>query len=190
MNFYGKLLAGYLLIYFDFFIETYDMIPDFIGYIIIVSGFMKVLHPLKTLGVISASILSIGSFIDQYTWITSPFDNPVMLSAGSSIVGIVLTIVTTGFYLLLIGLIIVITKDIFPYKSLLAPKTFFMFTLLIDLLLSFTMLSGEVVSEELTWLIVISGVIIQIWFFVFLWRQHQLQNTPLEQNEEGQESTI
>ena len=66
MNFHKLVLIGLLFQFLDFNISSIDLIPDFVGFIIVAYAFSKVKVPYAALGMYCSVLLSISSFMEMF----------------------------------------------------------------------------------------------------------------------------
>ncbi len=75
MNFHKLVLIGLLFQFLDINIGGIDIIPDFVGFIIIAYAFSKIKVPYAALGMYCSVILSISSFIEMWQQTTSFYES-------------------------------------------------------------------------------------------------------------------
>ena len=184
MIFHKHLFIGLLFIFIDINIETFDIVPDIIGYLYILNAFIKVGTRYAGLGVATTILLLVGSVMSFFSppELTLMFgDETLSYNLPQQIIGLVLGIATILNYACMFA----VSNILIPIKETFLPKFLITMLILYELVVSFIYyLSMDVILI----IIVAIGIIIfltHIPFFIFLWRRSKMEPMkplPLENN--------
>ena len=177
MNFHKLVLIGLLFQFLDLNIGRIDIVPDFVGFIIITYAFSKITVPYATLGMYCSVILSISSFIEMFrekTQTTSLYE-PVDL--WMQLLLIVIGLVNILYF----ACIFYVSKEILKMDNDTFPKLFIGAQILMQLVVAFGM--HLPLDEVGVFLIPIVFVLFffYIYFVVFLWKRKNIEKKMYEE---------
>ena len=185
MIFHKHLFIGLLFVFIDINIETFDIVPDIIGYLFILNAFIKVGTRYAGLGVATTILLLVGSVISLFSppELTLVFgDVTLSYNLPQQIIGLVLGIATILNYACMFA----VSNLLMPIKETFLPKFLITMLILYELVVSFIYYLS---TDEILIIMVVLGIIIfltHIPFLIFLWRRSKMEPMkPLPLNEKN-----
>ena len=171
MNFHKLVLIGLLFQFFDINIVGIDIIPDFVGFIIITYAFSKIKVPYAALGMYCSVILSISSFLEMFQekTHTTPFYGAVDL--WLQILFIVISLVD----ILHLACIFYVSNKVVKIENSVFPTIYISAQILVQLFTSFGMHLPFDVLEGFTISMLILFFFFYIYFIVFLWKRKNIE---------------
>lgn len=173
MNFHELILIGLLFQFFDINIVI-DIIPDFVGFIIIAYAFSKRKVPYAALGMYCSVILSIASFIEMWQQTTSFYESTNLWAQ-------IIVIIISSINILSIACIFYVSKEILKMDNGVFPKLFIGLQLFLHLFNTFAM---HLPGYELGLVSIVIMLILfffYIYFVVFLWRRKNIEKNMCEE---------
>ena len=174
MIFHKHLFIGLLFVFIDINIETFDIVPDIIGYLFILNAFMKVGTRYAGLGATTTILLLVGSVISFFSTpeLTLMFgDETLSYNLPQQIIGLILGIATILNYACMFA----VSNILIPIKDTFLPKFLITMLILYELTISFIYYMS---SDEILLVIGALGIIIfltHIPFLIFLWRRSKME---------------
>ena len=174
MIFHKHLFIGLLFVFIDINIETFDIVPDIIGYLFILNAFMKVGTRYAGLGATTTILLLIGSVISFFSTpeLTLLFGDEILsYKLPQQIIGLVLGIATILNYACMFA----VSNLLIPIKETFLPKFLITMLILYELVVSFIYYLS---TDEILIIISAFGIIIfltHIPFLIFLWRRSKME---------------
>lgn len=179
MNFHKRVLIGVLIQFIDINLNGFDIIPDFIGYLIIAFAFSKLIIPYAAIGMYCAVILAFASFIEIFQPTTQTM---YLYEPGSLLIQSVM-IVMGLFQIFYLACIFYVSKEILNDEKSWFPKLFIGLHILSQLFMSIAIHFNYNQVEDF----IFPGVGIYLFFYigfiVFLWRRKNWEQA-LQQNSE------
>lgn len=173
MKFHELILIGLLFQFFDINFGPIDIIPDFIGYLIIVNAFSKVKAQHAKLGMFSAALLSIPSIIG----IVQPEFFAPSANLALQIASIFIGLLT----ILYIACIFSVSKEILHGEESLFPTLFISAQLLAQL---FTSIGMHLAVDLYEGFLIFTSILLfgfYIYFIVFLWKRKNKENALFDE---------
>ena len=174
MIFHKHLFIGLLFVFININIETFDIVPDIIGYLFILNAFIKVGTRYAGLGVATTILLLVGSVISLFSppELTLMFgDETLPYNLPQQIIGLVLGSATILNYACMFA----VSNILIPIKDTFLPKFLITMLILYELTISFIYYMS---SDEILLVIGALGIIIfltHIPFLIFLWRRSKME---------------
>lgn len=173
MNFHEFILIGVLFQFFDINIGTFDVIPDFVGFLMIAYAFSRAKARYAKLGMWCAAMLSISSLV-EVVW-PSLLEDSVNL--WLQILAIILGLVTILYF----ACIFSVSKDILQGEDSRFPIVFISVQLVVELFTSIGMHLSLGISEGLMIVVMVLLFGFYIYFIVFLWQRVKRERVLLEE---------
>lgn len=173
MNFHKLVLIGVLFQFLDINIGVIDIIPDFIGFIIIAYAFSKIKVPYAALGMYCSVLLSITAFLEMFQEKTQSFSVYEAVNLWVQILFIVIGLVDILYFACIFYVsnkIVKIENSIFPILFISAQILVQLFTSL-GMHLPFNVLEGFIMS------MLILFIFFYIYFVVFLWKRKNMEKS-------------
>lgn len=182
MNFHKRALIALLFQFVDINLGQFDILPDFIGYLIMVFAFSKLTIPYAKMGMYSAVLLSIQSFIELF----QPKTQGIYLYEPVNLWLQVVMIVIGLLYIVYLACIFSISKEILQGETRNFPKLFIGMHILSLLLTSvgIHLNYDEVDDFVLIWLGIY--LLFYIYFIGYLWRRKNREKS-LEKKDRGEQ---
>ena len=177
MNFHKLVLIGLLLQFLDFNINSIDLIPDFVGFIIIAYAFSKVKVPYAALGMYCSVILSISSFMEMFQEKTQTTSFYGAVDLWLQILFIVIGLIE----ILQLACIFYVSNKVVKIESSIFPTIFISAQILVQLFTSlgihlhFDVLEGFIIS------MLILFFFFYMYFVIFLWRRKNIEKKMYEE---------
>lgn len=174
MNFHKLILIGLLFQVFDINIVGIDIIPDFVGFIIMVYAFSKRTVRYAKLGMYCSLILSIASFIEIWQQTISFYESTNLWAQ-------IVVIVISSINILSIACIFYVSKEIVKMDNGVFPKLFIGLQLFLHLFNTFAM---HLPGYELGFVSIVIMLILlffYIYFVVFLWKRKNIEKKMYEE---------
>ena len=174
MNFHKLVLIGLLFQFLDINISGIDIIPDFVGLIIIAYAFSKIKVPYAALGMYCSVILSVSSFIDIWQQTTSFYESTNLWAQ-------IMVIVISSINVLHFACIFYVSKESLKMENGLFPKLFIGSQIIMQLVSAFGM--HFPFDEAGIFLIPIVFILFffYIYFVVFLWKRKNIEKKMYEE---------
>lgn len=176
MNFHKLILIGLLFQFLDINIGI-DLIPDFIGFIIIAYAFSKADVPYAALGMYCSIILSISSFIEMFLEKTQTFSLYEAVDLWVEILFIVVGLVNILYF----ACIFYVSNKIVKIENHIFPKVFIGAQILMQLFYSFGM---HLPFNEFGYSLIPAAIVLLvliIYFVVFLWKRKNIEKKMYEE---------
>lgn len=174
MNFHELILIGLLFQFFDINIVGIDIIPDFVGFIIIAYAFSKRKVPYAALGIYCSVILSIAAFIEMWQQTTSFYESTNLWTQ-------IIVIVISSFNILYFACIFYVSKEILKMDNGIFPKLFIGLQLFLHLFNTFTMHLPGYEWGFVSIVIMLVLFCFYIYFVVFLWKRKNIEKKMYEE---------
>ena len=174
MNFHELILIGLLFQFFDINIVGIDIIPDFVGFIIMVYAFSKRKVRYAKLGMYFSVILSIASFIEMWQQTTSFYESTNLWAQ-------IIVIVISSFNILYFACIFYVSKEILKMDNGIFPKLFIGLQLFLHLLNTFAMHFPGYELGFVSIVIMLILLVLYIYFVVFLWKRKNIEKEMYEE---------
>lgn len=168
MKFHELILIGLLFQFFDINFGAFDIIPDFIGFLIIVNAFSKVHAQYANLGMLCAALLSITSIIGMA--------QPKLFAPSASLSLQIFTILIGLLTILYLACIFSVSKEILRGEESMFPTLFISAQLIVQLFSSIGMHLDVNLYENF---VIATSVLLfgfYIYFIVFLWKRKNKEN--------------
>lgn len=167
MNFHKRALIALLLQFIDINLGEFDILPDFIGYLIMVFAFSKLTIPYAKMGMYCAVLLSIHSFIEIF----QPKTQGLYLYEPVNLWLQVVMIIIGLLYIVYLACIFYASKEILQDETRIFPKLFIGMHILSLLLTSvgIHLNYDEVEGFILIWIGIY--LLFYIYFIGYLWRR-------------------
>lgn len=176
MNFHKLVLIGLLFQVFDINIVI-DIIPDFVGFIIIAYAFSKRQVPYAKLGMYCSVILSIASFIEMFQGKTQIVSLYEAVDLWMQILFIVMGLIT----ILHFACIFYVSNKIVKIENGVFPILFISAQILVQLFTSLGMHLPFDVLEEFSLSMLVLFFFFYIYFVVFLWKRKNTEKKMYEE---------
>ena len=176
MNFHKLVLIGLLFQVFNINIVI-DIIPDFIGFIIVAYAFSKRKVRYAALGMYCSVILSIASFIEMVQGKTQTVFSYEAFNLWMEILAIVISLITILYF----ACIFYVSNRIVKIESTIFPTIFISGQIVVQLLPSLWM---HLPFGALNWLILFMVLLFfcfVIYFVIFLWKQKNIEKKMYEE---------
>ena len=177
MNFHKLVLIGLLFQFLDINIGVVDIMPDFVGLIIIAYAFSKIKVPYAALGMYCSVLLSISSFIEMFQEKTQTSSFYEVGDLWMQILFIVIGLVD----ILYLACIFYVSNKIVKIESSVFPTLFISAQILVQLFTSFGMHLPFDVLEGLTISMLILFFFFYMYFIVFLWKRKNIEKKMYEE---------
>lgn len=171
MNFHKLVLIGLLFQFLNINIDRIDLMPDFVGYIIIAYAFSKIKVRYAALGMYCSVILSISSFIEMFQEKTHTTTFYGAVDLWLQIVFIVIGLLD----ILQLACIFYVSNKIVKIESSVFPTVFISAQILVQLFTSLGMHLPFDVLEQFTISMLILFFFFYIYFVVFLWKRKNIE---------------
>ncbi|MBD8032507.1 MULTISPECIES: hypothetical protein [Solibacillus] len=168
MNFHKLIIIGILFQFFDINFGTFDIFPDFIGFIIIVYAFSKVEAQYAKLGAICATVLAITSIIGIV--------QPEMFVPSTNLTFQIVAILNGLLSILYLSCIFSVSKEILRGEESMFPRLYISLLLLFQL---FTYIGIHFAVDLYEIILLATNVLLfcfYIYFIVFLWKRKNKEN--------------
>ena len=176
MNFHKLVLIGFLFQVFDINIVI-DIIPDFVGFIIIAYAFSKRQVCYATLGMYCSVILSIASFIEMFQGKTQTFFSYEAFNLWMEILAIVISLIN----ILYLACIFYVSNQVVKIESNVFPTLFIGAQIVVQLLPSLWMHLPFGVLDWFILFMVLLFFCFIIYYFIFLWKRKNIENKMYEE---------
>ena len=177
MNFHKLVLIGLLFQFLNINIDRIDLMPDFVGYIIIAYAFSKIKVRYAALGMYCSMILSISSFIEMFQEKTHTTTFYGAVDLWLQIVFIVIGLLD----ILQLACIFYVSNKIVKIESSVFPTVFISAQILVQLFTSLGMHLPFDVLEGVTISMLILFFFFYIYFVVFLWKRKNIEKKMYEE---------
>ena len=167
MNFHKLVLIGLLFQVFDINIVI-DIIPDFIGFIIIAYAFSKRKVRYASLGMYCSVILTISSFIEMWQQTISFYESTNLWVE-------IIAVVISSVNILYFACIFYVSKEILKIDNGIFPKLFIGAQILMQLVVTFSMHFPFDKAGLFLIPIVFILFFFYIYFVVFLWKRKNIE---------------
>lgn len=177
MNFHKLVLIGFLFRFLDINIGVVDIVPDFVGFIIVAYAFSKIKVRYAALGMYCSVLLSISSFIEMFQEKahTTSFYGAVDL--WLQIVLIVIGLIE----ILYLACIFYVSNKVVKIENSVFPTLFISAQILMQLVFAF----GIHFPFDQAGIFLIPIVLIlfffSIYFVVFLWKRKNIEKKMYEE---------
>ena len=171
MNFHKLVLIGLLFQFLDLNIGRIDIIPDFVGFIIITYAFSKIKVPYAALGMYCSVILFISSFLEMFQEKTHTTSFYGTVDLWLQIVFIVIGLVN----ILQIACVFYVSNKIVKIENSIFPTIFISAQILVQLFTSLGMHLPFDVLEEFVLSMLVLFFFFYIYFIVFLWKRKNIE---------------
>ncbi|MCH7323385.1 hypothetical protein LZ480_16035 [Solibacillus sp. MA9] len=180
MNFHRRIVISMLFLFIDFNINGFDIIPDFIGYVIVAFAFSKLTVPYAAVGMYCAVPLMINSFVELFL----PKTQGLYLYEPVAFPMQVVQIAIGLLYIFYLACIFSVSKEIVPTKKSIFPKLFIGLHLLTQLLISvgIHLNINEVENYIPIWIFIY--LLFYVFFFGFLWRREYIELELQQKNKQ------
>ena len=173
MNFHKLIIIGVLFQFFDINFGTFDIFPDFIGFIIIVYAFSKVEAQYAKLGTLCATVLAITSLMG--------LGLPEMFVPSANLALQIVTILNGLLTILYLACIFSVSKEILRGEESMFPTLYINLQLIFLLFSSVGMHFPVEVYEILVLLIGVLLFAFYIYFIIFLWKRKNKESALLDE---------
>lgn len=176
MNFHKMILIGVLFQFLDFNFGPVDIIPDFIGFLIIASAFAQVKARYAPLGVVSSALLTVVALVEIfYPQLQEP---TVVLPL--QLLSIVIGLITILYF----ACIFSVSKEVLPQQDSLFPILFIGAQLFMHVFMSIgTHLAVDIAEGFMVFaLIALFGL--YVYFIAFLWKRKNEEQAMREAQKE------
>ena len=170
MNFHKLILIGTIFIFLDINIG-FDVVPDFVGFIIVAYAFSKINVPYATLGLSCSLLLMLSSFIEMFQVQTQSIYFYGYVNFWMQFVFIAIGLVTILYY----ACIFYVSNKMLKIENSIFPKVFIGAQILIQLFTTLGLYLPYDVLMSFTLLIFILYFFIYIYYFVFLWKRKNME---------------
>lgn len=177
MNFHKLILIGLLFQFLDFNINSIDLVPDFVGFIIITYAFSKINVPYAALGMYCSVILFISSFLEMFQEKTHTTTFYGAVDLWLQILFIAIDLVE----ILQLACIFYVSNKIVKIENHVFPTLFISAQLLVQLFNSFGMHLPFDVLEQFTISMLILFFFFYFYFVVFLWKRKNIEKKMYEE---------
>ncbi|MER2128956.1 hypothetical protein [Solibacillus sp.] len=169
MNFHKLVFIGLLFQFFDFKFGSFDIMPDFIEYVIVAYAFSKLDYRYAKEGFISALLLMIFSFFNIF--------NPSLLdiNTGSNLFTIT-SIVFGMLQIFYFACIFAVSNQIVQDSSRKFPTVFLAGIIIVNLIASLSIHLSVNLASTLVLLSMVAFFICYMYLFIFLWKRIGLQD--------------
>lgn len=172
MNFHKRVLIGSAFHIFDFTIGFFDILPDFIGFLLIASAFSFYTTKEANQGMVLSFILVITSLIQ----LMIPIPNiGLTMAPFNGYIGI-LMIVVGALTILHFGYIFLVSNQILSNEDVKFPKMFMIVQLVNYALLGFVVHVTSTVGLSISVISIGLSVLSMIYFFTVLMQRKNLEN--------------
>ena len=177
MDFHKLVLIGLLFQFLDINIDVVDIMPDFVGLIIVAYAFSKIKVRYAALGMYCSVILSISSFIEMFQEKTHTTSFYGAVDLWMQILFIAIGLVD----ILQLACIFYVSNKIVKIESSVFPTVFISAQILVQLFTSFGMHLPFDVLEGFTISMLILFFFFYIYFVVFLWKRKNIEKKMYEE---------
>ena len=177
MNFHELILIGLLFQFFDINIVGIDIIPDFVGFIVITYAFSKIKVPYAALGMYCSVILFISSFLEMFQEKTQTSSFYEAGDLWMQILFIVIGLVD----ILYLACIFYVSNKIVKIESSVFPTVFISAQILVQLFTSFGMHLPFDVLEGVTISMLLLFFFFYMYFVLFLSNRKNIEKKMYEE---------
>ena len=177
MNFHKLVLISLLFQFLDINIGGIDIMPDFVGFIIVAYAFSKIKVRYAALGMYCSVILSISSFVEIFQEKTHTTSFYGAVDLWLQILFIVIGLVD----ILHLACIFYVSNKIVKIESSVFPTLFISAQILVQLFTSLGMHLPFDVLEQFTISMLIIFFFFYIYFIVFLWKRKNIEKKMYEE---------
>lgn len=172
MNFHKRVFIGALFQILDINIGTFDILPDFVGFLIVAYAFSKMNFPYASAGTIFSISLAALSVISIFR----PFNMNLVMNPSYDLN---MQLVSVAFGMLNIGYfacVFAVSKEIVRGDSSRFPQLFIGFELFAQLWTSLVIhVLGNVLLASGMFILMLS-IILHIYFFIYIWKRKKLED--------------
>lgn len=169
MKFHQLILIGLFIIIIDIRIETLDIVPDVIGYIIFASAFSKIPHPHTGIGVGTSILLAVYSIYEIFV----PYQlfSESSFQLGPQIIYLIVSFASIVNYVCIFS----VSRKIVNADDGVFPKIFIGSLILYELFLAFFLFMSLEYAEYFALLFAITLFVLHIYFIIFIWKRKNIE---------------